>query len=56
MIYSIAADAILSSNLRANFMGAAIGNGWIDGRSQYSAYLDYAVKHGLIEEGTDVSI
>ena len=35
--------------------GAAIGNGWIDGRNQYPAYLEYAVKYGLVEENSDVS-
>lgn len=29
-----------------------IGNGWIDAMHQYPAYLDYAVKHGLVEEGS----
>ncbi|OCH94287.1 alpha/beta-hydrolase [Obba rivulosa] len=47
------ADAILSSNLDIPLRGAAIGNGWIDGRHQYPAYLDYAVKHGLVEENSD---
>ncbi|KAL5508176.1 KEX1 [Sanghuangporus vaninii] len=47
-------DAILSSNLGVSLKGVAIGNGWIDAQSQYPAYLDYAVKHGLIEENSDV--
>ena len=34
--------------------GAAIGNGWIDSQTQYPAYLDYAVKHGIIEENSEV--
>ena len=29
-----------------------IGNGWIDAMHQYPAYLQYAVKHGLVEEGS----
>jgi carboxypeptidase D len=33
----------------------AIGNGWIDAKRQYPAYLDYSVKHGLLEENSDVS-
>lgn len=35
--------------------GVAIGNGWIDGRNQYPAYLDYAVTHGLVDESSQVS-
>ncbi|KAI0751082.1 alpha/beta-hydrolase [Daedaleopsis nitida] len=47
------ADAILNSKqLKIPLRGAAIGNGWIDARRQYPAYLDYAVNHGLLEEGT----
>ena len=55
-VISNKADAILSSGLRVHLKGAAIGNGWIDGRNQYPAYLEYAVRHGLVEEGSDVSI
>ncbi|KAF8760117.1 Serine carboxypeptidase [Rhizoctonia solani] len=29
--------------------GIAIGNGWIDGRNQYPAYVDFAVDKGLIK-------
>lgn len=36
--------------------GSAIGNGWIDARRQYPSYLDYAVKHGLVESGTAVRL
>ncbi|KAG1806423.1 alpha beta-hydrolase [Suillus plorans] len=46
------ADAILSSELRMPLRGVAIGNGWIDGRNQYPAYLDYAVTHGLVDESS----
>ena len=49
-------DAILSSNLPTPLKGVAIGNGWIDAKAQYPAYLDYSVKHGLIEENSDVSL
>ena len=49
-------NAILSSNLGISLKGLAIGNGWIDGRHQYPAYLDYAVKHGIIEENSDVRL
>lgn len=45
----------MKSKLPTPLRGIAIGNGWIDGRRQYPAYLDYAVKHGLIEENSDVS-
>ncbi|KAI0268162.1 alpha/beta-hydrolase [Gloeopeniophorella convolvens] len=45
-------EAVLNSNLGVNLRGAAIGNGWIDARRQYPAYLDYAVKHGLVEQGS----
>ncbi|KAM5534812.1 hypothetical protein V8D89_011528 [Ganoderma adspersum] len=44
------ADAILSSDLGIPLKGAAIGNGWMDGRRQYPAYLDYALKRSLLEE------
>ncbi|KAK7696265.1 hypothetical protein QCA50_000918 [Cerrena zonata] len=47
------ADAILNANLGIPFRGAAIGNGWIDGRRQYPSFLDYAVKHGLVVENSD---
>lgn len=33
--------------------GIAIGNGWIDPRRQYSTYIDFAVKTGLLEENSD---
>ena len=48
------ADAILSSDLPTPLRGVAIGNGWLDARRQYPAYLDYAVKHGIIEENSEV--
>lgn len=50
------ADAILNSNLNIPLRGAAIGNGWIDGRSQYASYLPYAVKHGLVEVDSEVRL
>lgn len=50
----MAADGILNANMGVNLKGAAIGNGWIDVRHQYPSFLDYAVKHGLLEEGSDV--
>ena len=50
------ADAILDSKLKVPLKGIAIGNGWMDARRQYPAYLDYAVKHGIVDEGTDVCL
>ncbi|EPS98740.1 hypothetical protein FOMPIDRAFT_1037314 [Fomitopsis schrenkii] len=47
------ADAILNSTLGIPLRGAAIGNGWIDGRSQYPSFLQYAVKHGLVEDKSE---
>jgi carboxypeptidase D len=46
-------EAVLNSTLGIPLLGAAIGNGWIDARRQYPAYLDYAVKHGLVELGSE---
>ncbi|VDB97159.1 unnamed protein product [Peniophora sp. CBMAI 1063] len=45
-------DAILDSTLGVPLKGSMIGNGWIDAMHQYPAYLQYAVKHGLVEEGS----
>ena len=50
------AEAILNSTLGIPLRGSAIGNGWIDARRQYPSYLDYAVKHGLVESGTAVRL
>ncbi|RDB19792.1 Pheromone-processing carboxypeptidase KEX1 [Hypsizygus marmoreus] len=47
------ADAILNSHMGIPLRGAAIGNGWIDPRRQYPAYLEFAVKVGLLEENSD---
>lgn len=56
LAHSIAptADAILNSTLNIPLKGAAIGNGWMDSKVQYPAYIDYAVKTGLIEENSEV--
>ncbi|KAH7887403.1 alpha beta-hydrolase [Phlebopus sp. FC_14] len=35
------------------YFGAAIGNGWIDSRNQYPAYLEYAVTHGIVDERSE---
>lgn len=50
------ADAILDSQLSTPLKGIAIGNGWIDGYTQYPSYLEYAVKHGILSESEDVSL
>jgi|SRR5882762_7489408 len=50
----IIADAILNSSLSTPLNGVAIGNGWIDPRRQYPSFLDYAVKHGIVELNSDV--
>jgi len=47
------ADAILNSNLGIPLRGAAIGNGWIDPKRQYSTYIDFVVKVGLLEENSN---
>ncbi|KIJ56496.1 hypothetical protein M422DRAFT_238123 [Sphaerobolus stellatus SS14] len=47
------ADAILESNLEVPLRGAAIGNGWIDGRTQYPAYLPFSLKAGVFKEGSE---
>lgn len=39
-------------NPRINLAGAALGNGWIDGRVQGPAVIDYSWWHGLIDEPT----
>ena len=44
----------MNSSLGVPLRGSAIGNGWIDARRQYPAYLEYAVRHGLVEPGTTV--
>ncbi|KAG9086035.1 Cell death protease [Ceratobasidium sp. 370] len=47
------ADALLkTSSPKAPLRGVAIGNGWIDGRSQYPAYVDFALEKGLIKRDT----
>ena len=46
----------MNSSLGVPLRGSAIGNGWIDARRQYPSYLDYAVKHELVELGTAVRL
>jgi carboxypeptidase D len=47
------ANAVLDSSLHIPLKGAAIGNGWMDGKHQYPGFLQYGVKHGLIEENSE---
>lgn len=49
------ADAILkTTQISMPLKGLAIGNGWIDGRHQYPAYYDFALRSGLIKEGSQI--
>ncbi|THH27823.1 hypothetical protein EUX98_g6359 [Antrodiella citrinella] len=43
------ANALLDSNLNIPLRGVAIGNGWMDARTQYPSFLEYALKHGITE-------
>lgn len=47
------ANSMLEAGLPRTLKGIAIGNGWIDARRQYPAYLEYGLKHGLVESGSD---
>ncbi|KAI0337935.1 alpha/beta-hydrolase [Trametopsis cervina] len=47
------ANAILNSDLGLPLKGIAIGNGWIDSHTQYPAYVEYALKHGILTAGTE---
>jgi len=49
------ANAILGSNLGVPLRGAAIGNGWIDGRTQYPSFVPFGVKMGILTEGSTVT-
>ncbi|KAI9676740.1 MAG: Cell death protease [Trizodia sp. TS-e1964] len=53
------AQAILERNKNAatpwNIKGLLIGNGWVAPTEQYMAYLTFAYKHGLVQEGTDIA-
>lgn len=48
------ASGILDSDLQISLKGIAIGNGWIDARNQYPAYVEYAVARGLLDSGSEV--
>lgn len=48
------ADAILKApRLPTKLRGMLIGNGWIDPYNQYPAYLEFAVKAGVVKAGSD---
>ncbi|CAG7848349.1 Pheromone-processing carboxypeptidase KEX1; AltName: Full=Carboxypeptidase D; Flags: Precursor [Serendipita indica DSM 11827] len=48
------ADAMLkASNMPAPLRGIAIGNGWIDSRAQYPAYVEFGLKAGLFKENSN---
>ncbi|RVD89205.1 uncharacterized protein DFL_000222 [Arthrobotrys flagrans] len=53
------ANAIVERNRASpqkwNLAGLLIGNGWIDPKSQYPAYLEYAYSAGLVKRGSDVA-
>jgi len=44
----------LDSNAGIPLQGVAIGNGWIDAKRQYPAYIEYAVKMEILKETSDV--
>lgn len=47
------AQAILdSTRIPTKLRGLLIGNGWIDPYNQYPAYLEFAVKAGVIKSGS----
>jgi len=48
------ANAILESDLHISLRGAAIGNGWMDGRTQYPSFLPFSVNVGLFREDSQV--
>lgn len=41
-----------SNKLPLSLKGVAIGNGWIDSRAQYPAFIEFALKANLFEEGS----
>ncbi|KAK6347705.1 Cell death protease [Orbilia javanica] len=43
------------SSQKWNLAGLLIGNGWIDPKSQYPAYLEFAYSAGLVKRGSDVA-
>ncbi|KAF8528838.1 KEX1 protein [Hysterangium stoloniferum] len=48
------ANAILESDLHISLRGAAIGNGWMDGRTQYASFLPFSVNVGLFREDSQL--
>ncbi|KAF3936640.1 hypothetical protein ABW19_dt0203395 [Dactylella cylindrospora] len=53
------AQAIIERNREKdqhwNVAGLLIGNGWIDPRSQYPSYLEFAYQEGLIQRDSDIA-
>jgi hypothetical protein len=49
------ANEVLDNYREVPLTGIAIGNGWIDARTQYPAYIEFALKAGLFKEGSEVS-
>ena len=49
------ANEVLDHFQEVPLTGIAIGNGWIDARTQYPAYIEFALKVGLFKEGSEVS-
>jgi hypothetical protein len=56
--HSSLADALLKSQAFPNYplKGIAIGNGWIDPKTQYQGYVDFAYEKGLIKQGSKVGL
>ncbi|KZO97969.1 alpha/beta-hydrolase [Calocera viscosa TUFC12733] len=51
------ADAFLKTTLiKTPLKGIAIGNGWIDGRTQYPAYYEFAKKNNMIKPESEARI
>ncbi|EJU06202.1 alpha/beta-hydrolase [Dacryopinax primogenitus] len=51
------ADAFLKTTLiKAQLKGITIGNGWIDGRTQYPAYYEFAVKNKMIKPDNEARV
>ncbi|OLL22568.1 Pheromone-processing carboxypeptidase KEX1 [Neolecta irregularis DAH-3] len=42
-----------SSHRKFNIKGLLIGNGWMDPKTQYPAYLSYSLQNGIIDNSTE---